>query len=491
MNEQSAGYAELPRTSYLDHTLRRARSAAEQRSHRYVTLEHLLLALLDDPDATKLLRNCGADISLIRVTVSDAVNNRMASLVVPDGRSPNFSYKFDSLFAGASREAMRMGRTEIDGALALIAVAKEPETNASAILAANGFAAETALQSIAAAPELRQARAPAKDAPQKPKPPQPGPRPQPPAGVAQAPQAPVNGAASSRPKAALPPAPKPLSADESMDDMIASVRNILEAEERKDRAAPSQPRTPAPRAEQRANGGPVRKAELAEPAAEPLFAPAQAPQPGFAEAPSSAFDLEKSSKAESRAVARAPGRRKVGNVAVVAKVLTTIPRKARVAVPETIEILLSKQEAGLIFGWLSRQGPQQGAESACRAISIRLSAPDGGFFIEGQTPETQWLLDRPSFLGEEAFGTWAWTAIPNDSGAFGLKVSMWAREVDASGVTNDIALPDQVIKVQVGGNFWRGFGRYLRSVLLLLAGSGLTVAAYYALKAAGKLPLLP
>jgi ATP-dependent Clp protease ATP-binding subunit ClpA len=60
MNEQSAGHDELPRTPYLDHTLRRARTAAEQRSHRFVTLEHLLLALLDDPDAAKLLQVTGA-----------------------------------------------------------------------------------------------------------------------------------------------------------------------------------------------------------------------------------------------------------------------------------------------------------------------------------------------------------------------------------------------------------------------------------------------
>ena len=63
MNDHSAGHAELPRSAYLDHTLRRAWNAAQQRSHRYVTLEHLLLALLDDPDATELLQAVDADIS--------------------------------------------------------------------------------------------------------------------------------------------------------------------------------------------------------------------------------------------------------------------------------------------------------------------------------------------------------------------------------------------------------------------------------------------
>src|SRR5271157_3682211 len=124
MNEQSAGHEELPRTAYLDHTLRRARTAAEQRSHRYVTLEHLLLALLDDPDAGRLLQMTGADVAAIHSAVADAVNNRMTSPVVPDGRQSSFSYRFDWLFACANDYARGMGRREVDGALALIAIAK-------------------------------------------------------------------------------------------------------------------------------------------------------------------------------------------------------------------------------------------------------------------------------------------------------------------------------------------------------------------------------
>ena len=117
MNDQSVGYVELPRTAYLDHTLRRARTAAEQRSHRYVTLEHLLLALLDDPDAARLLQAAGADVAVIHSAVSDAVNNRMASLAATEKRPPGFSSKFDSLFVGASEDAVSAGRRDVDGAL--------------------------------------------------------------------------------------------------------------------------------------------------------------------------------------------------------------------------------------------------------------------------------------------------------------------------------------------------------------------------------------
>ncbi len=155
MNDHSAGYTELPRTAYLDHTLRRARTAAEQRSHRYVTLEHFLLALLDDPDALSLLRIVGADVAVIQTAAADAVNNRMSTLVDPTGRPPSFSYKFDSLFPGASENAMRAGRREVCGALALIAVANDPDSNASAILAANGFNSQAGLQALGSAPSAQ------------------------------------------------------------------------------------------------------------------------------------------------------------------------------------------------------------------------------------------------------------------------------------------------------------------------------------------------
>ncbi len=282
---------------------------------------------------------------------------------------------------------------------------------------------------------------------------------------------------------------------------MASVRNILEAEERKEGRLPPRDFPPVPRAEpQRTNGSAqrerppeaVRRAEPGFGQAAPAQAVAYAGAPGgFAEAPAPAFDLEKPPKPEKRAAqGRNAPRGKAASLGLLTKILEQIPRKVRLAVPETIQLSLSKEEAGLIFGWLSRKAPpQQGpeAEIACRAVTIRLTAPEGGFFIEALRPETQWILDRPAFLGEEAFGTWTWAAVPNDSGSYPLNVSMSARGVDANGLAADINLPDQAIEVYVRGNFWRGLGRLIRTALLLLAGSGLTVAVYQALKIAGKL----
>ena len=214
MNEQSAGHEELPRTPYLDHTLRRARTAAEQRSHRYVTLEHLLLALLDDPDAATLLQVTGADVAVIRSIAADAVNNRMASLVGPRGRQPSFSYSFDSLFQCANENAKALGRREIDGASALIAIAEDAESNASVILAANGFNPEAALKLMKTPPPAQRA-------------------PQPPRNFKGQDQKPAKAEPSRPPSAAL--GANLTAGDASMEDMMASVRTILESEELKER----------------------------------------------------------------------------------------------------------------------------------------------------------------------------------------------------------------------------------------------------------------
>ena len=50
----------------LEQTLHRALAYANERRHEYATLEHLLLALTEDPDAVAVLRACGVDLERLR-----------------------------------------------------------------------------------------------------------------------------------------------------------------------------------------------------------------------------------------------------------------------------------------------------------------------------------------------------------------------------------------------------------------------------------------
>jgi ATP-dependent Clp protease ATP-binding subunit ClpA len=64
----------------LAETLRRAAGLAQQRAHRFVTLEHLLLALSDDPDAIAVLRGINANLPAVKAVAGDIVVRQLANL---------------------------------------------------------------------------------------------------------------------------------------------------------------------------------------------------------------------------------------------------------------------------------------------------------------------------------------------------------------------------------------------------------------------------
>ena len=66
----------------LQTTLRKAFDHAELMRHEYVTLEHVLLALTDDPKASKALRACGADLRRLRKRLEEFMQERLS--VGPD-----------------------------------------------------------------------------------------------------------------------------------------------------------------------------------------------------------------------------------------------------------------------------------------------------------------------------------------------------------------------------------------------------------------------
>ncbi len=104
------------------------------------------------------------------------------------------------------------------------------------------------------------------------------------------------------------------------------------------------------------------------------------------------------------------------------------------------------------------------------------------------TPETQWLSNRPGAPGEEQFGTWSWAVVPNETGWRVLSVSVSVRDIEANGVLTGSQEAEEAIKIGVRTNFGRLFGGLIRTLFLLAAGGALAGAAWYVLKAAGKLP---
>ena len=65
----------------LEQTLHRALALANDRRHEYATLEHLLLALGEDADATTVLRACGVDVDKLKRDLTEFLDKDLAGLV--------------------------------------------------------------------------------------------------------------------------------------------------------------------------------------------------------------------------------------------------------------------------------------------------------------------------------------------------------------------------------------------------------------------------
>jgi ATP-dependent Clp protease ATP-binding subunit ClpA len=118
----------------LEEALHRALEYANERSHEYATLEHLLLALLDDRDAAAVLRACDVDIDTLREKLLDYVDNDLAGLVLDDQEESQPTAGFQRVIHRAVVHVQSSGREEVTGANVLVAIFAERESHAAFFL---------------------------------------------------------------------------------------------------------------------------------------------------------------------------------------------------------------------------------------------------------------------------------------------------------------------------------------------------------------------
>ena len=118
----------------LEKTLRRALSLANERHHEYATLEHLLLALIDDVDAAAVLRACGVDLDALRKTVVHYLDTELENLVVDSQEEAKATTGFQRVVQRAAFHVQSSGREEVTGANVLVAIFAERESHAAYFL---------------------------------------------------------------------------------------------------------------------------------------------------------------------------------------------------------------------------------------------------------------------------------------------------------------------------------------------------------------------
>src|SRR5271156_2870530 len=114
----------------LEQALHRAIKLASDRHHEYATLEHLLLALIDDPDATQVLKACNVDGEVLRQALRKYVDEELMTLVIEDGEDAKPTTGFQRVVQRAVLHVQNSGRDEVTGANVLVALFTERESHA-------------------------------------------------------------------------------------------------------------------------------------------------------------------------------------------------------------------------------------------------------------------------------------------------------------------------------------------------------------------------
>ncbi len=123
----------------LEDTLSAAFQSAREKRHEFITVEHLLLALLNNPEAYEVLSACGADVAVIRKALTEfiAETTPLLSETLPDMETQP-TLGFQRVLQRAVFHVQSSGKNEVSGANVLVAIFSEQESQAVYILQQQG-----------------------------------------------------------------------------------------------------------------------------------------------------------------------------------------------------------------------------------------------------------------------------------------------------------------------------------------------------------------
>ncbi|MBO9397793.1 ATP-dependent Clp protease ATP-binding subunit ClpA [Shimia sp. R9_1] len=119
----------------LEQAIHAALAQANQRKHEFATLEHLLLSLLEEPDALRVMQACGVNIDELRSDLIEFIDDDLSNLVTDiEGSEAVPTAAFQRVIQRAAIHVQSSGRTEVTGANVLVAIFAERESNAAYFL---------------------------------------------------------------------------------------------------------------------------------------------------------------------------------------------------------------------------------------------------------------------------------------------------------------------------------------------------------------------
>jgi len=114
----------------LEQTIGQCYKRAREARHEFMTVEHLLLALLDNPSAQAVLKACGADVGRLRSDLEQAIEASVSRLAEDDGRDTQPTLGFQRVLQRAVYHVQSSGKKEVTGANVLVAIFGEKDSHA-------------------------------------------------------------------------------------------------------------------------------------------------------------------------------------------------------------------------------------------------------------------------------------------------------------------------------------------------------------------------
>ncbi len=174
-----------------------------------------------------------------------------------------------------------------------------------------------------------------------------------------------------------------------------------------------------------------------------------------------------------RSAATPPPRRDAAAQAELGQLAENIPRTMRAGVTERVEIRLARAHVHDLTGGMEGGGLAWRHDvTVTKAMSVRLRAPEGGFFIETASPETQWIDNQFLDAGDD-YASWRFLITPQQRGWSELQIVVSARTVGSDGLAAETAFPDQHIDVKVRTNYGRAALKGLGWAAAAIAGGAI------------------
>jgi ATP-dependent Clp protease adapter protein ClpS len=123
----------------LEQSLHRTLAIAGAGHHEYATLEHLLLALIDNPEAAVMLRECNVDLEKLRRNLVTCIEAELAKFATDSSENSKPSAALQRLIQRAIDHVQAIGRDEVTVANVLVAIFGERESQAATLLGEQGM----------------------------------------------------------------------------------------------------------------------------------------------------------------------------------------------------------------------------------------------------------------------------------------------------------------------------------------------------------------